>query len=475
MADPVIPNPEKDLQTVTVIAKGVDPAASADDRLETAKLVNQQIDMTKQGHLNTQMQILPMLGAFFGGNAKEALRYYNGGPTRQEEAFHPTLGRFIQERNMNGVTGRVFNTNGKELSPDEIEKLDRSGGLMSESNKTAMYTGTFQGASDAQKTLMTGMNARVANAYANAVDTAKKGSVLSETLENQRRILTTKENQAWLNALNSLPIADRQKLFGFISSQSGVSTGKSAEASSRQGAQVGGQESLTRSISGDIGFGGRAGTGEGGVGVAPPKVGVGVSAGQSRTAGTQYSATAGTGATAAETESQQQQVQRNVQSEIRRILQGKIENAQQFQDLTNLALYEAQINQINSSIAPENQAPGVREPIQVDSTMSGPMVGVLNSMNTQRNIALNSSFANFMAQAIHKTIGSTEPKTDQEWREEFQKSQTYKAINNTYDQKMDAVKNNRKFTPEEGAVYVNKNNRLVRWVDGDWEPVNAKK
>jgi ClpP class serine protease len=107
--------------------------------------------------------------------------------------------------------------------------------------------------------------------------------------------------------------------------------------------------------------------------------------------------------------------------------------------------------------------------------MSGPMVGVLNSMNTQRNIALNSSFANYMAQAIHKTIGSTDQKTDQEWREEFQKSQTYKAINNTYDQKMDAVKNNRKFTPEEGSVYVNKNNRLVRWVDGDWEPVNAKK
>lgn len=475
MAEAVVPNPEKDLQNITVIAKGVDPNASSDDRLETARLVNQQIDMTKQGHLNTQMQVLPMLGAFFGGNAKEALRYYNGGPTRQEEAFHPTLGRFIQERNMNGVTGRVFNTNGKELTPDEIEKLDRSGGLMSESNKTAMYTGTFQGASDAQKTLMTGMNARVANAYANAVDTAKKGSVLSETLENQRRILTNKDNQPWLNALNSLSAQDRQKLFGFISSQSGVSTGKSNEASERKNATVGGQESTTRTISGDFGVGGRSGEAQTPGGVAPPKVGFGISAGESRTGGTQYSAGAGTGAIAAETESQQQQTQRNVQSEVRRILQGKIDNPQQFQDLTNLALYEAQINQINSSIKPENQAPGVREPIQIDSTMSGPMVGVLNSMNTQRNIALNSAFANYMAQAIHKTIGSTDQKTDQEWREDFQKSQTFKAINNTYDQKMDAVKNNRKFTPEEGAIYVNKNNRLVRWVDGDWEPVNAKK
>ena len=475
MADPVIPNPEKDIQTISVIAKGIDPNASSDDRLETAKLVNQQIDTTKQGHLNTQMQLLPMLGAFFGGNAKEALRYYNGGPTREEEAFHPTLGRFLQQRNMNGVTGRIFTTNGKELTPDEIEKIDRSGGLMSESNKTAMYTGTFQGASEAQKTLMTGMSSRVANAYANAVDTAKKGSVLSETLENQRRILTNKENQGWLNALNSLPAQDRQKLFGFISSQSGVSTGKTAEASERKGAQVGGQDSLTRNISGDIGLGGRAGTGEGGAGVAPPKVGLGVSGGQSRTAGTQYSATAGTGATEAETQSQQEQIQKNVQSEIRRILQGKIEGPQQFQDLTNLALLEGQINQINSSIKPENQAPGVREPIQIDSTMSGPMVGVLNSMNTQRNISLNSAFANYMAQAIHKTIGSTDQKTDQEWREEFQKTQTFKAINNTYDQKMDAVKNNRKFVPEEGAIYVNKNNRLVKWVDGDWEPVNAKK
>jgi len=475
MAEAIVPNPEKDLQTISIIAKGVDPNANSDDRLESANLVNKQIDMTKQGHLNTQMQILPMLGAFFGGNAKEALRYYNGGPVRQEEAFHPTLGRFIQERNMNGVTGRIFDTRGNELSPQEIEKIDRSGGLMSESNKAAMYTGTFQGASAAQKTLMTGMNSRVADAYANAVDTAKKGSVLSETLENQRRILTNKDNQAWLNALSSLPVQDRQKLFGFISSQSGVSTGKTEEASARQGAQVGGQESLTRNISGDIGLGGRAGGGEAGAGVAPPKVGLGVSGGQSKTSGTQFSATAGTGATEAATQSQQEQVQKNVQSEIRRILQGKIENAQQFQDLTNLALLEGQINQINASIKPENQAPGVREPIQADSTMSGPMVGVLNSMNTQRNIALNSSFANYMAQAIHKTIGSTEQKTDQEWREEFQKSQTYKAINNTYDQKMDAVRNNRKFVPEEGAVYVNKNNRLVRWVDGDWEPVNAKK
>lgn len=475
MADPVIPNPEKDLQTISVIAKGINPDASSDDRLETANLVNKQIDMTKQGHLNTQMQLLPMLGAFFGGNAKEALRYYNGGPVRQEEAYHPTLGRFIQERNMNGVTGRVFDTNGRELSANEIEKLDRSGGLMSESNKTAMYTGTFQGASDSQKALMTGMNTRVANAYANAVDTAKKGSVLSETLENQRRILTTKENQPWLNALSSLSPEQRQKVFGFLSSQSGVSTGKTAEASERKGAQLGGQESATRNISGDIGLGGRAGTGEGGAGVAPPKVGLGVSGGQSRTAGTQYSATAGTGSTEAASQSQQEQIQRNVQSEVNRILQGKVVDAKQFQDLTNLALLEGQINQINSSIKPENQAPGVREPIQVDSTMSGPMVGVLNSMNTQRNISLNSAFANYMAQAIHKQIGSTEQKTDQELREEFQRTQTFKAINNTFDQKMDAVKNNRKFVPEEGAIYVNKNNRLVKWVDGDWEPVNVKK
>jgi hypothetical protein len=475
MADPVVPNPVQDLQTINIIAKGIDPNANPDDRLETVDRINKQIDMTKQGHLNTQMQVLPMLAAFLGGNAKEALRYFNGGPVRQEEAFHPTLGRFIQERNMNGVTGRVFDTNGNELSPKEIEKIDRSGGLMSESNKAAMYTGTFQGASEAQKALMTGMNTRVANAYADAVDTAKKGSVLSETLDAQRRILTNKDNQAWLNALSSLPPEQRQKVFGFLSSQSGTSTGKSAESSARQGSQVGGQESLTRNISGDIGVGGRAGGGEGGAGVAPPKVGLGVSGGQSRTAGTQYSATAGTGATEAESQSQQQQIQRNVQSEINRILQGKVVNSQQFQDLTNLALIEGQINQINSSIKPENQAPGVRQPIQIDSTMSGPMVGVLNSMNSQRNIALNSAFANYMAQSIHKQIGSTEQKTDQELREEFLRTQTFKAINNTYDQKMDAIKNNRKFVPEEGAVYVNKNNRLVRWVDGDWEPVNVKK
>ena len=473
MADPVIPNPEKDLQTVSIIAKGIDPNASADDRLQTANVVNRQIDTTKQGHLNTQMQLLPMLGAFFGGNAKEALRYYNGGPTRQEEAFHPTLGRFIQERNLNGVTGRIFDTNGRELNTKEIEKIDRSGGLMSESNKTAMYTGTFQGASDAQKTLMTGMSSRVANAYANAVDTAKKGSVLSESLENQRRILTNKENQTWLNALGSLPAEERQKLFGFISSQSGISTGKTAEASERKGAQVGGQDSITRNISGDLGVGGRGGAG-GGAGVLP-RAGFGVSAGQSTTAGTQYSATAGTGATEAETRSQQEQIQKNVQSEINRLLQGKIVTPQQFQDLNTLASLEGQINQINASIKPENQAPGVREQVPIDSKMSGPMVGVLNSMNTQRNISLNSAFANYMAQAMHKTIGSEEQKTDQEWREEFQRTQTYKAISNTYDQKMDAVKNNRKFTPEEGVVYVNKNNRLVKWVDGDWEPVNAKK
>lgn len=472
MAEAVKP-PENDLGTLQVISTGIAPNATGEDRIKTADLINKKITNDTEGHINTQTQLLPMIGALLGGNLKEAYNYYNGGPTRIEDAIHPTLGRFQREYNSRGPTGRIFDQNGKELDANTVRSLDQSGGLIGNTDRTAFSTGAYQAATENQKAFMTGLAKPIADQYAKSVATAQQGSVLRDALESRRRLVADKTMAPVLEVVSKLPAADRQKLFGFVSSQIGKTSGTTAEQTGSESANVLRGQNVQGTIGGKLGVGADtiAIPGGGVPGAAIPNVGIS----GSRTAGgmTQAGTTGTSGVLAGTTSGASSSVQQNVLSEIARITQGAISTPQQFASLQSLVQTSDLLSNALANMKPEDMAPGAKALAPVNPLLNSRMDVVTHDIDFQRNNALNVAWNNYLAKQMHSNVRNIEPDAIGELRDKFLSTQTFKAINRTYDYELDRAKG-KKPEREEGAVYVNRNNRLQKWSNDDWEPVNAR-
>jgi len=472
MAEPVKP-PENDLGTIQIIGKGISPDATGEDRIKTAGLINKKITNDTEGHINTQTQLLPMIGALIGGNLKEAYNYYNGGPTRIEDAIHPTLGRFQREYNSRGPTGRIFDQNGKELNADTVKTLDQSGGLIGNTDRTAFSTGAYQAATENQRALMTGLAKPVADQYAKSVATAQQGSVLRNALETRRRLVADKTMAPVLEVVSKLPAADRQKLFGFVTSQTGQTTGRTSEQTGSESANVLRGSNVQGTVGGKLGVGADtiAMPGGGVGGAVVPNIGIS----GSRTAGgmTQAGATGTSGVAAGTTAGTSSSVQQNVLSEISRITQGAISTPQQFASLQSLVQTSDLLSNALASMRPEDMAPGVKALAPVNPLLNSRMDVVAHDIDFQRNNSLNVAWNAYLAKQMHSNIRNIEPESIDQLRDKFLSTQTFKAINRTYDYELDRAKG-KKPEREEGAVYINRNNRLQKWSNDDWEPVNAR-
>lgn len=472
MAEPVKP-PEADLGSITVMARAVSPESTSEDRIKTANLVNQKITNDTTGHINTQMQLLPMIGALIGGNLKEAYNAYNGGSTRVEDAIHPTLGRFQREYNSRGPTGRIFDQNGKELDANRISELDKAGGLIGNSDRTAFDTGAFQAASANQKMFMTGLALPVAEQYAKSVETAKVGSALRDALETQRRLVADKQLAPVLETIGKLPALDRQKLFGFVSAQSGATSGRTTQETETGSANVLKGQNVQGTVSGKAGVGLDLG-GPGSIpGAVNPK-GFGISG--SRTAGgmNQVGVTGATGLETGRTSGVSDTISKDVLSEISRITQGAISTPQQFSALQSLVQTTDLLNNALATMKPQDMAPGTRAlSPSINPLLNSRADVISHSIDFQRNNALNVAYNSFLARQMHSNINNINPEAIDQLKDKFLSSQTFKAINRTYDYELERARG-KKPEREEGVVYIDRNNRLRKWVNDDWEPVNAR-
>jgi len=472
MAEPVKP-PEPDLGSITIMARAVSPESTSEDRIKTANLVNQKITNDTTGHINTQMQLLPMIGALIGGNLKEAYNAYNGGSTRVEDAIHPTLGRFQREYNSRGPTGRIFDQNGKELDANRISELDKAGGLIGNSDRTAFDTGAFKAASENQKMFMTGLALPVAEQYAKSVETAKVGSTLRDALETQRRLVADRQLAPVLETIGKLPAIDRQKLFGFVSAQSGATSGRTTQETETGSANVLKGQNIQGTVSGKAGVGLDLG-GPGSIpGAVNPK-GFGVSG--SRTAGgmNQVGVTGATGLETGRTSGVSDTISKDVLSEISRITQGAISTPQQFSALQSLVQTTDLLNNALATMKPQDMAPGTRAlSPSINPLLNSRADVISHSIDFQRNNALNVAYNSFLARQMHSNINNINPEAIDQLKDKFLSSQTFKAINRTYDYELERARG-KKPEREEGAVYIDRNNRLRKWANDDWEPVNAR-
>ena len=459
--------PPKDIENIVVIGRAIAPNSTPEDRVEMANVVNKKVTNDTQGHLNTQTQWLPMIGALLGGNLKEAYNYYNGGSTRTEAAFDPTLGQFQREYNQRGPTGRIFTQNGEELDAKTIKRLDESGGLISNTDRNAFSTGAYAAATENQKAMMTGLAKPVADQYQRSVTVAQQGSALRNLLEDRRRLIADQNNIPVLTAISKLSPQQRQALFGFVTSQTGKTSGTAQELKTGESASVLRGQNVQGTVSGRLG-GGEAGGAPSGL----PSI-AGVSASRSAGAMNQVQTAGSTGELAGMTTGKSESVQQNVMSEINRITQGAISKPEQFFALQRILQNTQQIEAARASMRPEDMAPGVRQLSSVDPLLNNPMDVVAHDIDFQRNNSLNVAWNAYLAKKMHENIRNIDPQSIDKLREDFTRTQTFKAIERTYDSEIERSRG-KKVEREEGQIYVDRQNRLRRWVNGDWEPVNAR-
>jgi hypothetical protein len=471
IADAVKPD-EQALATINVIGKGINPNATAPDRLELAKVVNQKATTDQEGHFNTQTQWLPLLGAVATGNVREAIKYFNGGPTREELATHPVLGEFVRQYNQRGPTGVIFDKQGRQLSPAEIKKLDEAGGLIGNTDRNAIETGMFKAATENQKNFVTGLARPVAEQYAKSVETAAQGSAIRDAIQDRIKLVAQKDMAPVLEYYSKLKPEDRVKLFKIVSQQTGASTGANVGTTAGNNANV----LQGQNVQNTVGLKGGLGNPEGGVAGAVVPGGLGISAGRSTGGMNQANVGANTGASRENTASNSLSVQSNLMSELNSLTQGVIKTPEQFTGLQKLFQLNEVLGRAQEEYNkdPQALAPGAERLPDINPLMNSRIDSVVHDIKFQRNNSLNVAWNAFLAKEMHSNIRNVEPSEIGQLREKFKTTNTFKAINNTYADETSRAKGE-KVEPAEGALYINKNNRLQRWVDGQWEPVNANK
>jgi hypothetical protein len=474
------PNLATDLGSISVVAKGIAPNSTPEDRIISADAIRAKAaEDNKSSAVNTETQWVPAIMSFLGGNAREALKYYNGGPTRVEEAYHPSLGKFLKEYNDRGVTGRVYVQEGDKQIPVDnktISEIDRAGGLISKTDLTAMQSAPWSAANDIVKAQKTGLAKPVLEQYERSTKAAIAGTAMRNALEQRRAIIADKQMAPVFEAIGKLSPQDRQRLFGMVMLQSSKTSGSTAEEQKGTNANVNIQRNLQGNVGAKAGVGfdevggvappgGSGSLRQGGIGISP-NVGVsgGISGGQSNAVG----ASGRYGTNVGQTSGTAESIQANVQSEINKILQGAITGPDQFAKLQKAIQLGTVIDEQIAGQKPEEMAPGASKIAPLNPALASRQDVVENDIGMMKNNALSVAWNSYLAKAIHEDQRNSEPSRLDELRNNFMNTKTFKAIQRTYDRELERSKG--KDVPlESGGVYIDRNNKLRRWNGDDWE------
>lgn len=449
---------------------------SPQNNIAVSKLINSKIEADKNGdaHVNTHTQWAPFIMSLMGGNLKEAYKYWNGGPTRMEEAYHPTFGRAFKEYNANGVTGRIFDANGKPLNPDQIAEIDRKGGMISKGDLTAAQTGSFQAARSGAIETATGLRKPILDQYNKASSVATAASSLNNLLNERINIA---KSAKWMDAISQLSKEQREKLFSVASQSLQESKGATTERSTREGTNVnlGTTEQKGSNIGGGVKGGIRPGTNAAGETAGGGGIGANISIGGSSGTGaqSQVGATTGTGETAGTTASESAQRQSALRNQIESIIQGKLSDSD-FSALQRYLQLSSKIDEVQSQLNIQDLVPGA-EPIPgVDPYLTGSKNSMITDLSAKKNVALTSAYESFLANKIHSTGGDYTDQNIQKWREEFKRTNTYKGIQYRFNSNIEEIRGNKAHQPKEGDVSIDNENRPVVLKNGRWEKANVR-
>jgi hypothetical protein len=455
-----------------------------ENNIKVADIIQKKNEQDQTGHINTQTQWGGVLMSLLNHDYKGVFKYFNGGPTRMEEAFSPVHGYAVKEFNMNGFTGRYFKKDeqGKlaPLDPKLINDIEKKGGyFISQSDLTAAADSRYKSASELAQKAMTGAPAIVMKQYETAAQTAQQASAYANAIQNRQNIVFRKDakdnkvNAGWLDAIGHLKPEQLADLYRSSIEYKTVSANASSGAKANNNANVQLTDTESNKIGGNLGggFGANQFAPEGGI---APSLNAGINGAINNSATNGVSVGGSSSAEAARSAGTTNQIQQQFINKVQSIVGGQIKTPQQFEDLQN---YLALTNEINTQAAGlnlESKAPGTVAVSKVyDPLLAGSKNISIQDEQGKKNASLLSAWESFLAKKINETNG--QPGSRDQLEEEFRNTNTFKGINYLYDNRIKTVVTGVKHQPQEGDIMVNPNtNRPEIYRNGRLEPLNVR-
>lgn len=437
-------------------------ATSPDTRVRIADSIAAHNKETEVYRPNQQPQWGKVIINALAGDYNEAYKWFNGGGVKEVEARDLNNNVYFKEENELGATGRYKDNKGRLLTNSEIEALNQRGGVITKNDQVALQTAPWVNGKYNSTLANQALTSQLQRATNDAYNSARVAGGANLNLDEQLKIASGMRNV--LDHISSLPADRRKALLGNVSrlNQIGSTAGTSQER--RLGSNVGGSTTETRGANVGVGVGGNSGGVTGGGGIAPPgrgAVDAGISA--SNTGTTQTGATGGAANTGTTGASQMQQEQQNLERIIYQELQGVITSPLQFQQFMrlqalNTANYAA-YNNIPAHVLPPtwNMVP------ETDVYSGGADRMIANLVNQQRNNAMLAAWSKTLYQSSRE-MAKTGQRIDVDTASgDFQKSEIFNAINNTYKYKLESQLSGKLIPPPRGTKMVNGRNQIVTY------------
>jgi hypothetical protein len=436
---------------VDIVKNTNNAAQSPEARVQLAQDIASHDNESKAYHPNQQPVWGKVVANLLSRNYNEALKWYNGGGIIEEEARDINNNQYFREKNDRGITGRVKDSSGKELTPNQIKELETKGGIFTltdeKSLKTLPWINGQYNADIANKGLTSPLQLATNDAY----NSARTAGGANHNIDEQLKLAGGLKGV--LDHISTLPSERRQKLYGYVSrlNQIGSSQGKTNE--NGLNVNAGGSQTAGNTVGANVGG---AGAGEG----VPPTSGkLGAAIGASGSATNQSGVSGREGSTATNSSNAMLQEQQTLQTAILQELQGVIK-PEQFGSFLRLQALNAANDEAYKNIPAHVKPPTWKDVASTDPLAGGAEAMIANRVDQQRNNALLAAWSKELY-AAQREMAKTGKQFDlDKLSEDFQKSKIFDAINNTYKYKMQSHLEGRSVMPPKGSLMVNNRNEV---------------
>ena len=463
---PADPSSESSIAKVTLdyptrfkeIVADIPNANTPDARMRIANNVAAHEDETKQYRPNQSTQWDKVLVNVLSRNYNEALKWYNGGGVKEKEARDINNNLYYKEENELGVTGRIKDgLTGRVLTPKEIAALQDRGGVFTDTDTKSLQTLPWVNGKYNAELANKGLTSQLQLATNDAFNAAITAGGANRNIDEQLSL--TNRLKPVLNHISSLPEDQRRRLLGYVSRLNQIGSSLGSQTEKGLNVNAGGQQTVGANVGGNIGTGA---TGvEGGIPPAGAKVGVGGSMGANTSASTQAGASGRETTSGSASRNEMLQEQQNLERAIFQELQGVIKTPAEFQSFVRLNALNA-ANDVAYKNIPEHVKPPTWNTVpDTDPYTGGADAMIANRVNQQRNNALMAAWSKELL-ASQREMAKSGGKMDLgQLADNFQKSEIFQAINNTFQHKMRSQLEGRSVLPPKGSLMVNGRNQIV--------------
>jgi hypothetical protein len=442
------------------LAAAVSPGAGDAERNRAAQIIR-DASTEKTTKINTNPVWEGVVISLLRGNLSDAWKFYNGGPEREEEMVDAVGNKVgFKTYNARGATNTYRHRDGREMTEQEVKELSARGGAITDSDKKAIQTAGWASAGENAKLARYGLNKPIFEAQANAFEAARTASAANRNIEEQ--ISLGKNIRGILDYIGTLKPEDRQRIFGYYGRLNAIGQGRQAGTEQRTGAQAGTLQQTTRNVSGTAGTGVQGTTDGQGIAPSGGRLSAGVSTGVGTLGQVSGGGTAGEAATTNVSSSQNLQEQQNIETAIMRELQGVIKDRKQFEALGRYLALDAANQEAYRSVPKSALPPGYVSVPEVDPRVSGYESAASNRVAQMRNNALIAAWTNELFKAQRKIAETGETLDMGKLSDDFQKSDIFKAINNTYSARLQYELTGKMPDLPKGTLRVDKSNRIIR-------------